>query len=112
MGMNEYVLYLERPLLRRLRRWKNVLKILEICICGVVAILLASYLDMEFSIVVGETFFAAGALPILLSLPLLLARVLNANQDYKRATACPRLKNSVAYGSFGVFLIVTICPSK
>lgn len=74
MGMSDYALYLQRPIIKKLKHAKHFWDVILIVLCGAGAVLLLNTLD-DLEPVLGNVFLAAGSLPFLLSLPLAMARI-------------------------------------
>eukprot|EP00041_Stephanoeca_diplocostata_P013560 m.237896 g.237896 ORF g.237896 m.237896 type:complete len:697 (-) comp19379_c1_seq20:455-2545(-) len=74
MGVSDYGLYLQRPIIKKLKHAKQFWDVILIVLCGVGAVLLLNTLE-DLEPVLGNVFLAAGSLPFLLSLPLAMARI-------------------------------------
>ena len=117
--MNEYKLELERPVLRNLKFFKNIWGVIQIVLCGVAAFALTYATSLNLFVVTGEVFIAAGSLPLLLSLPIYVAKfcVNDENDAYwKRIIAMPCITNSkygiaftanVIFIVYGVFVLIS-----
>lgn len=119
MGLSEYLIVLQRPLIRTLRRVKLVwdLVLIVLSAFGSYALVTGGNvygMDLESGEVlglIGNVFLAAGALPFLLSLPLILAEI-SVGCAVKGQTArcfCFRdLTTFLAYTSYAVFIGVGV----
>ena len=85
VGLDNYRLYLERPLIRKLKAAKFGFDLLLIIGCALSAFVLLKFPDKaKVRDVVGDVFLASGLLPMLLALPLLLARWSMGGTDHRR----------------------------
>eukprot|EP00939_MAST-03C_sp_MAST-3C-sp1_P002029 g2029.t1 len=105
-----YMLQLQRPLLKELRTLKRNWTFVHIVGCAsMAAFFSAIVLDANLLLICGETLLAAGALPFLLTLPFLCAKLSHRSIENRRVLAMPSsLNNKLAYVSYVVFVVVGI----
>ena len=112
--MNEYLVMLQRPMLKHLQRLQLIWSLIQILACGVGSVWLNLDLGDEvasFFVVSGEILLAAGLIPILLSLPLIMAKLTTVTtsraevgqgaSNLRRLFSCPcfqDLNNGIAFG--------------
>merc|ERR1719446_1448374 len=84
MDASEYGIYIEKPQLKKLKRAKFGFDLILICSCGVAAVWCSNHLS-DLKTTMGDVSLSAGLLPLLLSLPVVLADffVSVSRNDYK-----------------------------
>ena len=119
MGSRDIYIELTRPRIRKLKKWKLFFFVLLILLSAWLPFQLLGYDMVAYQASAGEVLLASGMLPLLLALPIVLAKMivtcrmrnLTSTSEFKSKLCCRDLGMALAYAfyiimlGFGFYLI-------